>query len=93
MTLFLHIKTETHQMDGKWYYRQIEPLSMWASTHRYCVHFILVAIKRDTTDQVRSCRIELTFAASVAAFMRFVLYLFHSAIECAFLTVNHIRFV
>lgn len=89
-------------MDGKWYYRHIQlvfttPLSMRGSTHCYRVHFILVAIKRDTTDQMMSCRIELTFAASVAAFMCFVLYLFYSAIElhmgCAFLTVNHIRFV
>lgn len=36
---------------------------------------------RDTTDQMMSCRIELTFAARVAAFMCFVLYLFRSAIE------------
>jgi len=35
----------------------------------------------DTTDRMMSCRIELTFAASVAAFMCFVLYLFCSAIE------------
>lgn len=35
----------------------------------------------DTTDQMMSCRIELTFAARVAAFMCFVLYLFRSAIE------------
>lgn len=44
------------------------------------VHFILVAITQVILLN-RRCHTELTFAASVAALMRFILYLFRSAIE------------
>lgn len=87
MTLFLHLRLQNRNSPNGWKVVLPSYSSSVRDTIEHegqyslllCAFYFSGNQTCDTTDEMMSCRIELTFAASVAAFMCFVLFCIYFA--------------